>query len=307
MIKTTVCNNCSKPGHLFHQCKLPITSYGIILFRITKDSKIQYLMIRRKDTFGYIDFIRGKYQQINIEHLQKTIDEMTVLEKDRILTKNFDTLWKLMWGENNKTQYKNEEMISSKKFESITAGVIAPFCMSNTENVSPSSLKSHPKVTHPKVSHPKVGGSNEKLCKSDSLVTLSSLVENSSTSWQEPEWEFPKGRRNGQEKDLICALREFEEETGISANSVTVIDNILPFDEYYIGSNHKQYKHKYFLAYMHNDIDCHMQNFQTTEVSKLEWKSIDECLQSIRPYNLEKKRIIQNINEIVKTHSLFTI
>ena len=109
------------------------------------------------------------------------------------------------------------------------------------------------------------------------------------------------------EKDLDCALREFEEETGISANSVTVIDNILPFDEYYIGSNHKQYKHKYFLAYMHNDIDCHMQNFQTTEVSKLEWKSIDECLQSIRPYNLEKKRIIQNINEIVKTHSLFTI
>lgn len=268
MIKTTVCNNCSKPGHLFHQCKLPITSYGIILFRITKDSsKIQYLMIRRKDTFGYIDFIRGKYQQINIEHLQKTIDEMTVTEKERILTKNFDTLWKMMWGENNKTQYKNEEMISSKKFESIAAGVV----------------------------------------KNDNLVTLSSLVENSNTLWQEPEWEFPKGRRNGQEKDLICALREFEEETGISSDSITVIDNISPFDEYYIGSNHKQYKHKYFLAYIHNDIDCHLQNFQTTEVSKLEWKSIDECLQSIRPYNLEKKRIIQNIDEIVKTHSLFTI
>ncbi len=27
------CNNCGKQGHSFHQCKLPITSYGIIAFR----------------------------------------------------------------------------------------------------------------------------------------------------------------------------------------------------------------------------------------------------------------------------------
>ena len=26
------CNNCGKQGHSFHQCKLPVTSYGIILF-----------------------------------------------------------------------------------------------------------------------------------------------------------------------------------------------------------------------------------------------------------------------------------
>ena len=29
---TNVCNNCGKTGHSFHHCKLPITSYGIILF-----------------------------------------------------------------------------------------------------------------------------------------------------------------------------------------------------------------------------------------------------------------------------------
>ena len=27
-----VCNNCGKLGHQFSQCKLPIISYGIILF-----------------------------------------------------------------------------------------------------------------------------------------------------------------------------------------------------------------------------------------------------------------------------------
>jgi len=60
MSKNNLCNNCGKQGHQFHQCKLPITSYGIILFRYSEKG-IQYLMLRRKNSFGYIDFIRGKY------------------------------------------------------------------------------------------------------------------------------------------------------------------------------------------------------------------------------------------------------
>jgi hypothetical protein len=44
---TTLCNNCGKQGHMFHQCKMPITSYGVIVFR-TSDKGIEYLMIRRK-------------------------------------------------------------------------------------------------------------------------------------------------------------------------------------------------------------------------------------------------------------------
>ena len=62
------CNNCGKNGHLYHQCKLPITSLGIIAFRIN-DNQIQYLMIRRKDTLGYIDFMRGKYSVFNKDYI----------------------------------------------------------------------------------------------------------------------------------------------------------------------------------------------------------------------------------------------
>ena len=48
------CNNCGKKGHLFHQCKMPITSVGIIAFRkCPKGSDYEYLMIRRKDTLGW--------------------------------------------------------------------------------------------------------------------------------------------------------------------------------------------------------------------------------------------------------------
>lgn len=264
MSKNNVCNNCGKQGHLFHQCKLPITSYGIIVFRQTENG-LQYLMIRRKDTFGYIDFIRGKYVQHNIEHLQNLFNEMSVDEKESIRRSSFDTLWRSMWGaSNNVSQHKSEEIASQKKFESLKQGIII----------------------------------------NDDLVTLDTLINNSTTSWKETEWEFPKGRRNYQEKDVDCALREFEEETGFSKDDLTMIKNILPFEEIFIGSNHKSYKHKYFLGEFKKNIDT-LNNYQRSEVSKLEWKTLAECLESIRPYNLEKKQLILNINKVLQEYRLY--
>ena len=271
MIAHTLCNNCGKQGHSFHQCKLPITSYGIILCR-PSNKGVQFLMIRRKDSFGYIDFIRGKYSPYNIEQLQHTINEMSVNEKKQIITEPFNKLWAMMWGTTSSdNQFRSEESISVKKFELITSGVYI-------NNVK---------------------------------YTLRDLVEKSDTAWTETEWEFPKGRRNPQERDLDCGLREFQEETGYSQDSIAIVENILPFEEIFIGSNHKSYKHKYFLAYMseyknqEKDDMVNLQNYQKSEVSKLEWKTFDECLKSIRPYNLEKKKIITNINNLLQQYKLY--
>ena len=129
-------------------------------------------------------------------------------------------------------------------------------------------------------------------------------MENSHTQWMETEWEFPKGRRNFQEKDIDCALREFEEETGLAKKDITIIENLMPFEEIFLGSNHKSYKHKYFLAYTDKTDDI-LQNYQKTEVSKLEWKTLDECLESIRPYHLEKKQLIININKVLQEYRLY--
>jgi 8-oxo-dGTP pyrophosphatase MutT (NUDIX family) len=264
MSKNNVCNNCGKQGHLFHQCKLPITSYGIILFRST-DKGLQFLMIRRKDSFGYIDFIRGKYIQHNVEHLHSIFNEMSVSEREKIRINTFDTLWANMWGITNiGTQFKSEELASQKKFDILKAGIQI----------------------------------NEEL------MTIDSLINSSTTNWKETEWEFPKGRRNFLEKDLDCALREFEEETGYSRNKLKVVENLMPFEEIFIGSNHKSYKHKYFLAFMDDNVDL-LENFQLTEVSKLDWKTLEECLESIRPYNLEKKQLILNINNVLQEYRLY--
>ena len=119
---TNMCNNCGKQGHMFHQCKLPITSYGIISFRDSLEG-LQFLMIRRKDSFGYIDFIRGKYSPYNLKQLLTMIDEMSIIEKKRILELPFDSLWTEMWGDIN-IQFKSEEHASKKKFELLKEGII---------------------------------------------------------------------------------------------------------------------------------------------------------------------------------------
>ena len=263
---TNICNNCGKQGHLFHQCKLPITSYGIIVFRSSLEG-LQFLMIRRKDSFGYIDFLRGKYSPYNIDHTQNIVNEMSISEKNKILNEPFDVLWRSMWGESSNIQYKSEEGSSSKKFDTIKNGIII---------------------------------NNNK-------ITLNDIIQKSNTKWCETEWEFPKGRRNYQEKDLDCAIREFEEETGIPQNQISIIENVMPFEEIFIGTNHKSYKHKYFLAYMdEKEVENSLQNFQKTEVSKLEWKTMEECLESIRPYNLEKKQLIININKVLQEYRLYS-
>jgi 8-oxo-dGTP pyrophosphatase MutT (NUDIX family) len=225
-------------------------------------------MIRRKNSFGYIDFMRGKYAPNDLEHLQIMFNEMSIEEKELILTNNFDTLWKLMWGiqdNSHQSQFKKEELASLNKFELLKQGL-------------------------------PIGLNGD-------IITLESIIVNSTSTWCETEWEFPKGRRNYQEKDLDCALREFEEETGISKKCITIIENVLPFEEMFLGSNHKSYKHKYFLGYLNDEVSLH--NYQQSEVSKIEWKTLENCLETIRPYNLEKKQLIININKVLQEYSLY--
>ena len=201
------CNNCGKNGHLFHQCKIPITSIGVILADIS-GPEIKFLMIRRKDTLGYVDFIRGRYPYNNITYIMNIINEMTEDEKERIVNNEFDKLWIDLWGKetglNNFTEQKN----SKDKFEALQKGI-------------------------------SINGE---------IYSIFDLINSSTNKWKETEWGFPKGRRNFNEKDFECGKREFEEESGLPISSINIITNILPIEEIFSGSNYKSYKHKYFIA-----------------------------------------------------------
>jgi 8-oxo-dGTP pyrophosphatase MutT (NUDIX family) len=269
--KNIFCNNCGKNGHPMHTCKHPIISNGVVVFKRdgNEGAAASYLMIRRKDTLGFVEFIRGKYPIYNQMYVQRLIDEMTVDEKHRLQTQTFSELWKNVWGDYLNSKYQNEEAVSSDRFNLLKTGA---------------------RVNH------RSGG-----------YTLNSLIAKSSTQWTEPEWGFPKGRRNYQEKDIDCALREFSEETGYDETRLIVMQNIVPYEEIFMGSNMKTYKHRYYVARM--PLPDHFPsesppNFQKTEVSKLAWFSYDQCIQHIRPYNLEKLNILRNLNNALMEHAI---
>lgn len=256
---TQFCNNCGKIGHLFQNCKKPIISSGIICFKI-QNNIFKYLLICRKDSLGFVDFLRGKYSLNNIAHIKKLVNEMTNKEKKMLLTKTFDELWFYLWGNFVGNQYKNEEKHSRDKFYKLKEGFV-------------------------------------------SGITLRTIVESSETLWDNPEWGFPKGRRNNGENDISSAIREYIEETGHNKYTFTIIDNIIPYEEIFTGSNYKSYKHKYYLAYMkYNNINDN--NYQKSEVSKMEWCTLDRVLELIRPYSLEKIKIIKNIDNVLKKYNL---
>lgn len=265
----TYCNNCGKVGHVYSQCKIPITSFGVIAFRFNPEKReYEYLMIRRKDTLGYIDFMRGKYSTHNRHYLINMIKQMTNQEKELLRTGDFNILWRRLWGSNAfLNKYKTEEMSSKEKYDMLFSGVYSK---------------------------------NE-------LYTLNDLIDESNRgeTWEEPEWGFPKGRRNYQENDFQCAIREFCEETGYSCTSLRNLQNIFPIEEIFIGSNYKCYKHKYYLMNMDYNESLQMPpKFQHYEVSRVEWKTYDDCIASIRSYNLEKKKVIECIHKTLMKYKL---
>ena len=272
----TYCNNCGKMGHIYNQCKVPITSYGVIAFRYNplKNNQIEYLMIRRKNSLGFLDFMRGKYNIQNKQYILNMIKQMTVTEKEDLKTKSFNELWRTLWSiqshESINTEsvihnhYKYEELSSKDKFNMLKKGIYTTKNKSEVFNIY-------------------------------SLINDCKHFE----QWNEPEWGFPKGRRNYQETDFDTAIREFSEETGYKSQYLKNIQNIFPFEEIFMGSNYKSYKHKYYLMYIDYSNCCKDENFNSHEVSKIEWKSFNECIRDIRSYNFEKKKIISNVHELL--------
>lgn len=261
------CNNCGKYGHVFHQCKQPITSLGIIAFRSSSNG-LEYLMIRRRNSLGFLEFMRGKYPLYNKNYILNVINEMTIEEKEVLKKYDFNQLWEYLWGISNiGIQYRSEEKISFDKFTSLKLGI-------TSNNIE---------------------------------YNLESLIQESTTSWEEPEWGFPKGRRNYQEKDLQCAMREFEEETSYNKSNLKIVHNIFPYEEIFTGSNYKSYKHKYYLAYMdiQNNDAIENYNYTNSEISKISWVNFEDGCKLIRPYDLEKLGLFKKVNKVLTQYRLY--
>lgn len=112
------CRNCGVNGHLYKDCLHPIMSFGIICYKID-DGIIKYIMIQRKDSLSFMEFVRGKYTTDDISYIKQLLDYMTENERNMLLNCSFDDIWNYTWCQSNQNGFKHtKEYIESKqKFE----------------------------------------------------------------------------------------------------------------------------------------------------------------------------------------------
>lgn len=220
-----------------------VLSFGILAYRWHNDAP-EFLLVRRKETMGFVDLIRGRYPDTDCDKesaIGMYIDEMTEKEKNIMMRYSFKELWKTVFQSGS--QFRKEFALAQQKF---------------TKN------------------------------------RIVDLIEASGqSSFDEPEYGIPKGRRTCFESHVECAQREFYEETGIQ--NYTLASTTDPLIETYVGTNGIRYKHIYYMAEVpwgeSNRIGLRLKS-QKEEISDIRWFSLQECMQHVRPYNTAKKRVI---------------
>ena len=156
-----VCMNCGILGHEYKGCNEPITSWGIILIKFKNKknvllninenidvskcinieinenndlnkissylNEIEFLMVSRKHSLGYSDFIRGRYDIANALSIMELFNNMVPYEIQKLEKYDFNTLWDEFWnGDATKHHYKTEYITAKEKFD----------CLQNNDNHS---------------------------------------------------------------------------------------------------------------------------------------------------------------------------
>jgi 8-oxo-dGTP pyrophosphatase MutT (NUDIX family) len=274
--RQNICSNCGTMGHHFKHCIEPVTSYGIIAFRINDtnwnqaqrlvndeltgipDKNLEFLLIQRRDSIGFIELLRAKYKTTDIAYIKEQILGTTQKERESILNKSFDELWVDLWGSmttNENKQHRQEYEQAKIKFEQLTHGV-------------------------------EVNGE---------IIKLETLLKSLPVQWNTPEWGFPKGRRNVYETDYKCALREFCEETGIEESDIKIFENIEPIRETFFGNNNIHYCHVYYLAWIPSRVKVNLKKeneLMNREIGNIGWFSLNQALETIRSTNVEKREVL---------------
>lgn len=128
------CQNCSRKGHGFRWCNKPIVSFGVLAFQ--RGGPVKFLLIQRKDSIGFLDFVRGRYMgshgdpNSKLQNIKILIEEMTPDEKEKLLTKSFDELWDDLWINHQSRAYINDYHEAKAKFTALDI----PNLLQNTQS-----------------------------------------------------------------------------------------------------------------------------------------------------------------------------
>lgn len=272
--KILYCYNCYNLHHVSKNCPHPVFSYGVVCYKIIKD-EIHYLMVERKHSFAFVEFLMGKYDMQDVEYIQDLFEKMTLFERCLTTNHSFKFLWCKLWG-----QYRNQQKNSHYEYKK---SIQREFCRG--------SIKFHIL---------KNGFINVE---DNKTYALANFVENSENNHRSPEWYFPKGKRLCRFEPIdVCALREFKEETGIDCDELeNIIPHIPKVSETHQSTNKKTYTVTFFIVKYQGKEEKKFQQVEDTnsEINSIAWLTFDECIKKFRHYEVEKKQLMKEVNDIV--------
>lgn len=220
------------------------------------ETSIDYLLIQRRNSIGFIEMIRCKFKPGDIAYMKEQLEGTTMKERTMLQTFSFYDLWKEIWGKDcENKQYRNDYYQAKERFENLRDGYTLD----------------------------------------GAFIQLDTLIQTTPCLWETPEWGFPKGRRNPHETDQECAIREFCEETHLSRDQLCLLTNVKPIRESFTGNNHIRYEHVYFLAWISKKSDFHIDltdQTQVQEIGDIGWFPYKDAFSHIRDTTPEKRQVL---------------
>lgn len=271
-MKKLYCYNCGKSGHVYTICTFPTMSYGMIVYQI-RDNIPYYLMVQRNDTPEFLEIIKGKFDFNNYKYIKRLVEHLTLLEIKRMQINNHNVLYSDMdkyYKIKKNKQYYDKMQAVEQNYMKLMNGVV------NNDGI---------------------------LVKFDNI--LSELAAEKAETFLEPDWGFPKGRRNYKmniENDLECAIRELNEEAGLHPNDYELWNNYWVIESYN-GSNDVKYSHKYYIAKAKNTVSTIIDpcnKYQIGEIRKIGWFTYEDAIKMMRPYHEEKKKTLLKIHSEIR-------
>ena len=247
--------NHIKPKHPYsnnvynNRIRTARASWGIFCYKLMENIEdTKYLLVRRRNSYAYEEFIRGSYHIDDLDYIRKLISKLTKTEADRILSSEFDDLWRDL----NKAY---------------------PITTTNPEKL-------------------KLAKENFDIIKKNPHLYN---LDRDYIIWEEPEWCFPKGKKNHQqERAEVCAKRELDEETKLKPNDYEFHANDPMFIKY-TADNGVQYENTYYFAEIKDLHDISIDESderQKAEVGAIEWFTKEEFSERIRDYHEYFKEVL---------------
>lgn len=248
-------------------------SYGIVLcHKNVRTNKWEVLAVKKRNTYAFVEFILKKHHRTDEKKILFLLNNMTYDEKVDLLSLNFGQIW-------HRFQLFNPDALTNHPGTSI----------------SPEDYEKYKTRKY----------NFERTFLLDKGKLLKRLISKSRNTTN--NWELPKGRRNGPELELNCAIRETTEETGLYPVDYTLLVHE-PTLKLVQSSSFVRYESYYYIGVMEDHrytpkFPERLSSGKPSEIAEVQWMTLDKL--SIVDPSEKLNRVAEDALTIVRKKYMY--